>query len=293
MTYAEFIDSPALNRPFTLPDLLLELSANGIGHTVCVEAASAGADGMREAVWLREQMSRTRLIAGAVLWAPVDRSDVVSYLDRLQALFGSLLVGIRRSFECEPDNFASSEAVVAGVRAVGRAGYPFDVVLHHSALPAACELIGRCPEVKFVLDHLGMPAIRAGELDPWRAHLEKMALLPNVVCKVSGLTAEADHERWKLTDLRPYLDHAVACFGWDRLLYGSDWPVNTISGGYAAWLGALREYLLEVSPENQAKFFGLNCRRVYRLPLPSTTSASQTVEALDDQSERVQSVSIN
>jgi L-fuconolactonase len=265
MPYAEFVDIPALNRPFMLPDLLPVLAKNGVSQTVCVEAASAGADGLREAMWLREQMSLTRVIAGAVLWVPIERGNVQEYLSRLIALFGPLLIGIRRSFEVEPINFACDDAVVAGVQAVGEAGYPFDLVLERPALPAVFELITRAPDVLFILDHMGKPGIRAGELDPWRDELGKIAQLPNVVCKVSGLTTEADRERWTLDDIRPYLDHAVACFGWDRLLYGSDWPVNTISGGYTAWMAALREYLRDVPAEDQTKFFASNCRRVYGL----------------------------
>jgi len=266
MPYAEFRDIPALNRPFTLPDLLPELAKNGVTRTVCVEAASAGADGLREAMWLLSQVSSTHLIAGAVLWAPVEQEGLRQYLSRLSALFGPLLVGIRRSFELEPIDFACDDAVVAGIQAVGEAGYPFDLVLERSSLPAVFELIKRSPNVLFVLDHMGKPGVRDRELDPWREQLERIAQLPNVVCKISGLTTEADRERWTLADLRPYLDHTVACFGWDRLLFGSDWPVNTISGGYSAWLTAIRDYLRDVPAEDQAKFFASNCRRVYGLP---------------------------
>ncbi len=265
MPYAEFEDIPPLNRPFMLPDLLPALAESGISRTVCVEAASAGADGLREAMWLREQISRTQMIAGAVLWAPIEDGSLPEYLSQIVALFGPLLVGIRRSLELEPTDFACHDAVVAGVQVVGEAGYPFDLVLERPALPAVCELIKQAPDVLFILDHMGKPGIRSGELDPWRDDLEKIAQLPNVVCKISGLTTEADHERWTLEDLRPYIDHAVACFGWDRLLYGSDWPVNTLSGGYSAWMTALRDYLRDVPGEDQEKFFASNCRRVYGL----------------------------
>lgn len=265
MPYAEFADVPPLNRPFTLPDLLPELSANGVSSTVCVEAASAGADGRREATWLRDQFSDAPVVAGVVAWAPVEDPNLEQYLSELISIFGPLLVGIRRSFECDPADFPREDSVVAGVQTVGRFGYPFDLVLNPPSLPAAAELVNRSPDVQFVLDHMGKPEIRAGEMHPWRGDIEVISRSPNVVCKISGLSTQADHKSWTLDDLRPYLDHAVDCFGWERLLFGSDWPVTTISGGYKRWLKAMHEYLAEVSPDDQAKFFGMNCRRVYRL----------------------------
>ena len=97
-------------------------------------------------------------------------------------------------------------------------------------------MMRQCPEVSFVLDHIGKPGIKAGLIDPWRTHIREMAALPNVVCKLSGVTTEAEHKTWTRDQLRPYIDHVIACFGPDRILYGGDWPVSELAGSYLQWL---------------------------------------------------------
>ena len=99
----------------------------------------------------------------------------------------------------------------------------------------------RCPEVRFVLDHITKPAIRDGLLEPWRSEIKELSELPNVRCKLSGVITEADHAAWTRDQLRLYLDHAIDCFGFERLLYASDWPVSEQTHRYAEWVAILDE----------------------------------------------------
>jgi L-fuconolactonase len=126
-------------------------------------------------------------------------------------------------------------------------------------------LARRCPDVTIVLDHLGKPDIARNLLDPWRADLSALATRPNVVCKLSGLTTEADHDAWTPEDLRPYLEHALACFGPERCLVGSDWPVATLATSYEGWFDVLLDFLADLpQPEREAILAG-NASRVYGL----------------------------
>jgi predicted TIM-barrel fold metal-dependent hydrolase len=102
-------------------------------------------------------------------------------------------------------------------------------------------------------------------LDPWRAHIAEVAKFPNVVCKVSGLVAYADPQKWTAEELRPYVDHVIECFGWDRVLFGSDWPVCTLSASYKQWVEALQSITHSAGKMNQQKLFQANAVRVYRL----------------------------
>ena len=266
--YPLFDRNPALNRPYPVADFDQVATSMDVEASVCVEAASAGIDGMAEVAWLRQQADRSSRVKAIVAWAPVEQPGLPDYLARIVALNDARIVGVRRSFEFEPDDFPSRPEVVAGVRRLAGFGLSFDLVLFHRSLKAAIDLVRQCPDVRFILDHLGKPPIREGQLQPWSTEIAELAALPNVVCKISGMTTEAEHETWTVDDLAPYFHRVVECFGWDRLLFGSDWPVCNLAGGYDRWLHAADALLAGVSSADRAKFFLGNAVRIYRLPAP-------------------------
>jgi L-fuconolactonase len=261
--YTLFDQVPALNRPFTLADFAGVATANGVRQSICVEAASAGADGLAETRWLLEQTAQSNVIAGLVVWAPIEQANLRTYLDQITGLGQGRIVGVRRSFEFEPPDFAQRAEVIAGAKTIGEYGYPVDLVLFHHSLAAAITLVRACPEVQFVLDHLGKPGVRQGLRHPWEEQIAELATLNNVVCKISGLTTEADHSHWTFEELKPYIDHVIHSFGWERVLFGSDWPVCELAGGYIRWLNALTWAVADASEANQRKLFSENARRIY------------------------------
>jgi L-fuconolactonase len=266
LRYPLFERIPALNRPFPAGEFDQVAAEVGVDASVCVEAASAGADGMAELSWLRQQADRSSRVKAIVAWAPAEQPELPDYLARITALNDARIVGVRRSFEFEPPDFPSRPEVVRGVRRLGEAGLSVDLVLFHPSLKAAIELVRRCPEVSFILDHLGKPPIREHQMQPWSTQIAELAALPNVVCKISGMTTEAEQKSWTVDDLAPYFHRAVECFGWDRLLFGSDWPVCNLAGGYELWRRAVEQLLAGVSPADRTKFFAGNAVRTYRLP---------------------------
>ncbi len=143
--------------------------------------------------------------------------------------------------------------------------YRFDLCGRHPQLPACIALVRACPGTMFVLDHAGKPDIRRGVLEPWRAHIAELARLPNVVCKLSGLVTEADPATWTSDALRPYVEHLLSCFGAERLLFGSDWPVVNLAASYCRWLETAVDLLTPLSAGERADVFSENARRIYRL----------------------------
>jgi predicted TIM-barrel fold metal-dependent hydrolase len=154
---------------------------------------------------------------------------------------------------------------IRNLAALSDYGLSFDICVLARQLPLAVSLVSGCPEVNFILDHCGVPQVKERILDPWRAHLAELAKFPNVVSKVSGLVAYADPKKWTAEDLRPYIDHVISCFGWDRVLFGSDWPVCTLSASYKHWVEALQSVTQSAGEMNQQKLFHGNAVRVYRL----------------------------
>ncbi len=144
-------------------------------------------------------------------------------------------------------------------------GYSFDLCIRHQQLPVITELVRRCPDVTFILDHCGKPGIRQQLLDPWRVELERLAAFPNVCCKVSGLLTEADPQKWQIADLVPYVAHAIAVFGERRILFGGDWPVMLHAGSYTRWVEVVTQLIASLPASAQRAIWRENARRYYRL----------------------------
>lgn len=172
-------------------------------------------------------------------------------------------MGIRRGFEHEDDDFPQRPEVIDGVRLVGSRGLVVDLVLFNRSLPATIKLVDACPQTHFVLDHLGKPSIRDRLREPWEKDFRELALRPNIACKLSGMTTEADHARWTPDDLRPYVETALESFGPHRLLYGSDWPVVNLAGGARRWLATARQLLSGLDPVSHDAIFTGNAERIY------------------------------
>ena len=109
--------------------------------------------------------------------------------------------------------------------------------------------------MQFVLDHIGKPGIRHGLTEPWKSQIRELSRLPNVVVKVSGVITEADHQHWKKEEVRPYVEHVLECFGFDRCMYGSDWTVSELSHAYPDWVAILDEITAPASEDEKRAFW--------------------------------------
>jgi L-fuconolactonase len=241
---------------------------NGIEASICVEASSAGADGRAEIAWLLTQAGKSSVLSGIVMWAPLGSGHAGDYIDEVTGETGGLVKGVRRSFEFGPPEDLRSRGVEVDVRAAGRRGLSVDLVLFEHALPQAFQLARECDGTRFVLDHVGKPRVDRGTREPWRKWMTAIGRLDNVVCKISGLAVEAHNPHWSVGDLRPFLDIARDCFGVERLMFGTDWPVCDLAGGVDRWLEAVETWTEDWTAaergqfyrENAAAFWGLASR---------------------------------
>jgi len=219
-----------------------------------------------EARWAADRAREDPRLKGIVAWAPVEFGERVrAFLDALVAV-DPRVRGVRRIVQSEPDpGFAVRPDFIRGVQALAEYDLSFDLCIHHPQAPAAVELVRRCPNVSFILDHIGKPNIREHVLDPWRGQIRELAALPNVICKVSGMVTEADHQHWSAEDLRPYVEHVLECFGEDRVAFGGDWPVVTEASTYRRWVETLDALTSGLSPAAKRKLWAENARRFYRI----------------------------
>jgi L-fuconolactonase len=177
------------------------------------------------------------------------------------------LRSIRRIIQTQPDpDFCIRPDFIAGLKLLAPRDLAFDICVLHHHLPNAIKMVKRCPELRFVLDHIGKPPIKAGgPADPWRRDLRELAALGNVHCKISGVTTEADHKAWTRGQIRPYIEHAIDTFGFDRIMFGGDWHVLELAGTYPDWVNIVDDITRSVGEENRRKLFRDNAISFYRL----------------------------
>ncbi|MEU3345243.1 amidohydrolase family protein [Streptomyces sp. NPDC006700] len=262
----EWIAGPRLQplrRNFTMDDLVPRAEAAGVARTVLVQTVTVP----EETPELLALAAGHDLIAGVVGWTDLTRPDVADELARLRALPGGrFLKGIRHQVQGEPDpGWLLRADVRRGLAAVADAGLAYDLVVLPHQLPACAEAAAILPELTFVLDHLGKPPIVSGELEPWAGAVRALAGRPNTVCKLSGMVTEADLTSWTPADLRPYAEVALDAFGPDRLLYGSDWPVCTLTAPYEEVLTTARDLTSALTEHERTAVFGGTAELVYDL----------------------------
>jgi L-fuconolactonase len=257
---------PTLNRPFGLAEYQDQASELSVTEMVFMETGVAPSYTLLEAQWAVSLAQSDPRLQGIVAAAPLDDGlQVRPYLEALSAL-GPLVKGVRRNLEQERDpDVCLRTDFIQGVRLLAAYQFSCDICIRHDQLLAVTTLVRECPDVFFVLDHMGKPPIRAGRLDPWRTHLAALAALPNVACKISGLVTEAVWHQWQPEDLAPHIAHALAVFGPRRVLFGSDWPVITLASPYRRWVETLDALTAQLSPDHRRQLWSENARRWYRL----------------------------
>ena len=265
ISYPWLQNVPLINGTYLPADFDLARGRVAVDKIVFVEVDAANDQTFAEAGFAAELAGRDNRIGGIVASAALEHgAAAAAELDRLTSVPG--LKGVRRLIQHHPDtDWCLGSAFVEGVSLLARYDLTFDICIRNAQLASAVELVRRCPQVQFVLDHIAKPAIASGGWEPWATDLRAMASLPNVVCKMAGVATEANHADWQPEQLRPYINHVIECFGWSRLLFASDWPVMNLATDYQQWVGLLDSVLSQASKEEQRIFFRENAIKIYRL----------------------------
>lgn len=216
----------ALRRDFLPDDLQKAMRSAGVDASIAVQARQS----LEETRWLLALADDHPFVAGVVGWVDLESEQVEA---QISAVRHPKLVGVRHIVQAEPDGFLARPAFKRGIAALERHGLAYDILIYARQLPEAIRFASAFPDQRFVLDHLGKPDIRGGAFESWRRDLERLAALPNVWAKLSGLVTEADWTQWTRAELHRYVDAAFDSFGADRLMIGSDWPVCTVAGTYS------------------------------------------------------------
>jgi L-fuconolactonase len=248
-------------RDFMPADLEPLLRAAGIDRSIFVQTQHD----VRENRWVLDLADKHDFIAGVVGW--IDLASPACEEQLLEFRRHPKFVGVRHITQDEPDDdFIIRPEIVRGLRVLEKHGVPFDLLFYAKHLRHAATLGRLLPELPMVIDHLSKPRIRERRFDEWRTDLRAAAACPNICCKISGIVTEAEWHRWSVADLKPYVDAALECFGPERLMFGSDWPVCELSATYAEWHAAVGTLIAGLSATERDHILGDTARRFYRLP---------------------------
>ena len=268
LRYSWLKRAPKLERRYDLRDFDRCRASIEVDQLVFAEVWVDPGLHFAEAAWVQQLADADPRLAGMIAHAPLEKGAAVAEdLDRLGS--NPALRGIRRLIEIETDqSFCLEPGFLAGIRLLGERGLPFDICVKHWGLVFAIELARRCPDVRFVLDHIGKPGIRQGLVEPWKSQIRELARLPNVVCKLSGVITEADHQHWTRDQVRPYVEHVLECFGFARVMYGSDWTVSELTHPYPEWVAIVDEITHGCSGDELQRLWRGTAIETYRLDRP-------------------------
>lgn len=263
--YAWTKNAPSLNRQVLPSDLTRAAEPVQVDQFVFVEVDVDLPQHLAEAEWVAGLAKADPRLKGMVAALPLERGKAIEgEIDTLRQ--HKVLRGVRRLIQNQPDpDFCIRPQFIEGLKLLAAHDLAFDICIFHHHLPNAIKMVRQCPEVRFVLDHIGKPGIKAGLVDPWRQDIKELAALPNVHCKISGVTTEADHKNWTRDQLKPYIAHTIETFGFERVMYGGDWHVSELAGTYPQWVEIVDWVVDGATATEKRKLFRDNAIRFYRL----------------------------
>lgn len=260
----------AIARPFGPADIAPLLKRNGIDSVIVVQGACLDSD----TDYLLEEAARTEWIGALTAWVNLEDADrAARRLDELQR--SPKLRAVRHLSHNEPDHWLLRAPVLESLAMLDERKLILEVpVVFPRHFDDVVSLAERFPGLRIVIDHLGKPPLGSSRMARWESELRHTAEHPSVLAKVSGLNTALKRADWSAEDLRPAVEIALDCFGPERLMCGSDWPVALLNGDYDRVWQATADTLAAAAPNASSLLLGENARRVYRLEPPLETSST-------------------
>lgn len=265
LNYPWLASMPMLNRSYLLSDFMEATKSLHLASCVFIQSGCEDAQSLAEVNWVTQLARRDARIRGIIAYASIETGkEIRPYLEILKN--NKLVKGVRRMFLTEKNDFCLQEKCIEGIKLLAEFNFSFEISVHAAQLPAVIRMVEQCPQVKFILEHLGNPNMAEKECDMWQKNITELAVFPNVWCKISRLITEKT-QNWSSDELKPYIYHAIKEFSYDRVMFGSDWPVVNIASSYAHWVHILYDLLVHhhATEDELKKIFHDNATRYYEL----------------------------
>jgi L-fuconolactonase len=249
-----------LHRNYLAEDVGSLYESHNVVHAVLVQAHPSP----EETKYLVRMADRHPFIGAVIAHLDLTADEIEQDIAALS--HSGVIRGVRhQQAEDKSSDWFLKPEVIRGLRAVSASGLIYDLLVKPMQLPSIPGMMDQVPDLKIVLEHMGKPPIASGSLRPWAEDLTAVAENPAVHCKISELVTQADWENWNSEDLKPYIQHALKCFGANRLMWGSGWPVCLLAADFGKTLSSTLEALGPLSQPEADKIFRENARAFYYL----------------------------
>lgn len=250
---------------FTLSDYQQLAADTGISRTLFMETDVGDEFWQEETRYILSlAQDPSSSIAGIIASCrPEENEEIMeAWLEELQ---DSQVVGFRRILHEQPDAISTSEKFVKNLRKVGYSNKTFDLCILERQLPLGIKLAQRCDNTQFILNHCGIPDIKSGDFEFWKKNIIQLASLSNVNCKLSGVIAYCPPNQTVVETITPYIEHCIQAFGWERVIWGSDWPICNLASSLSSWTSVFCQLLSRESDDVRARVFQENAVKIYNL----------------------------
>ncbi|MDM9625652.1 amidohydrolase [Rhizobium sp. S152] len=262
LDYPWLAASGALNRDNLYEDYARDALRCDISNVLHMEVDVAPERMADETDYIREIGKRPgSLVHGAIAACRPEDTGFAAYLER--CLADPFVKGFRRVLHVAPDETSQAPLFRENIRRLASTRLTFDLCVFPHQFDRIIELVDLNPDVPFILDHCANPPIKSGMSAVWLNGITEFSRRPNVTAKISGVIAYGDLENWSVESLRPYVEHTIESFGWDRVVWGSDWPVCTLGGGLTPWVAATHALTSGCSAEERDKLYQGNAKRIW------------------------------
>ena len=250
-----------INKPFFLEDYTIATLGYEVESMVFVQCECVPEEAVAELEFVNEQNITDGRIKAIVAYAALEKGNAIE--PYLQIVSNNKLVkSVRRITENEPGICLQPDFLEAMPLLV-KYNLSLDISIKPFQTAETISLIQQCPENIFILNHLGKPAISNNGFEIFKKDIRQFASFPNVVAKISGLITEANWNSWNSNDIEPYIEYAIEQFGFERLMFGSDWPVVLLAGSYKKWVDTLLEITKGCSETELNNLFYQTAKKIY------------------------------
>lgn len=248
-----------LKKNFLPRNLKPILINNGIDGCISVQADQS----YQETEFLLKCASNNKFIKGVVGWVDLCSPNLEKQLEKYTS--DKMFKGVRHIVQSESPEYLLRKDVQSGISKLSKFNLTFDLLVTPIQLQSAIKLVKIFPNQKFVLDHIAKPRISEPLNKTWVSDIINLSKYSNVFCKISGLVTETKGYNFSETDFLPFLDVIFKYFGFDRIMYGSDWPVCLLAANYKKVLEIISNYLMSYDSKIREKIMGTNAKIFYNL----------------------------
>ena len=265
LSYPWLLNFEPLRRNFLLEAYQVEARRCGIVGALHMEVDVAETDIEAETTMVEEFIKSVGgLVVGAISSCRPENEDFPAFLERQRHNLS--IKGFRRVLHTMPNELSTTRQFRDNIRRLSVTNLPFDVCVLPHQIPLAIALADCAPNVQFILDHCGVPSIKDKAFEPWASHITEIAKRPNVAIKISGVSGYGNAANWTVNDLRPFVEHCLKSFGWNRAVWGGDWPVVTLDSSLSTWVAATHALISGASQSEQSALLSENAKRIWNLP---------------------------